>query len=93
MSSLKYNDVVEAHGYGIKWKEWCRAGLHRRRIVPDEDLRGQNIVLLQISVLCEMLNITTEMVSTPLSYCTVSDTTLALLHSKGKGIFFIHTYS
>ena len=50
-------------------------------------------VLLQLTVLCEMLNITTEMVSTPLSYCTVSDTTLALLHSKGKGIFFIHTYS
>ena len=30
------------------------------RFIPDEDLRGPNVVLLQSTVLLEMLNITTD---------------------------------
>ena len=33
------------------------------RFVPDKDIHGQNIVLLLLTVLREMLNITTDVVS------------------------------
>ena len=52
-------DVLKAHDHGLNVSSHVeRFTLHH--LVPDKDLCGQNIILLQSTVLHEMLDITTD---------------------------------